>query len=231
MNVAKDSGTSVRTRRDSPGRLAKIVHSLLRSPVGLVGFVLVLAAVLSAVLAPWLAPYDPNLFHYRDRLVPPAWAGGSLQFPLGTDQLGRDILSRLLFGAQGVPTPRLSPLCSGVTETVASGADRRARRASAARWTRGACRWRIRLRCLGARRRCRVTRARAASGLVVVRFSESMSTQALGGLDARAAPSALQCPRTDPLVGCCGIYSRRETAISARQVYGVTRCPSALTSS
>jgi dipeptide transport system permease protein len=59
------------------------------------------AVVLAALLAPWIAPHDP-VQQFRDHmLTPPAWqAGGLAQFPLGTDELGRCLLSRLLFGAR-----------------------------------------------------------------------------------------------------------------------------------
>ena len=65
---------------------------------GLIIFVLL---VLTAVLAPFLAPHDPTT-QYRDAfLLPPAWQdGGRAEFPLGTDAVGRDMLSRLIFGAQ-----------------------------------------------------------------------------------------------------------------------------------
>ena len=54
-----------------------------------------------AVFAGWIAPYDP-IEQFRDRmLVPPVWqAGGSMQHVLGTDEAGRDLLSRLIFGAR-----------------------------------------------------------------------------------------------------------------------------------
>ena len=57
--------------------------------------------LLAALGAPWLAPHDP-LAQFRDHLlVPPLWqAGGLAQFPLGTDELGRCLLSRLLYGAR-----------------------------------------------------------------------------------------------------------------------------------
>jgi len=57
--------------------------------------------VLGAIFAPWLAPHDP-VQQFRDQLLaPPVWqAGGFSSFPLGTDELGRCILSRLLFGAR-----------------------------------------------------------------------------------------------------------------------------------
>ncbi len=79
----------------------RVVRSLLRSPVGMVGFILVAGAILGALLAPWLAPHDPTAFNLRSRVAPPMWApGGSIEFPLGTDQLGRDLLSRIFFGAR-----------------------------------------------------------------------------------------------------------------------------------
>jgi peptide/nickel transport system permease protein len=87
--------------RDPSPRALRAVRSLLRSPVGLVGFVLVAGAILGALLAPWLAPHDPTTFHLRSRFMPPMWIeGGSAEFPLGTDQLGRDLLSRIFFGAR-----------------------------------------------------------------------------------------------------------------------------------
>lgn len=66
--------------------------------LGLVVFTLL---VLLAVLAPLIAPHSPTL-QYRDAiLMPPAWTeGGRAMFPLGTDAVGRDMLSRLLYGAR-----------------------------------------------------------------------------------------------------------------------------------
>lgn len=84
-------------RRRSAG---KVLRSLFGSPVGLLGSILVLTAVLVAVLAPWIAPHDPTEFNLRTRLAPPVWLGGTSEFLLGTDQLGRDLLSRLIYGSQ-----------------------------------------------------------------------------------------------------------------------------------
>jgi peptide/nickel transport system permease protein len=59
------------------------------------------ALLLLALLAPWIAPHDPLQGDLMQRLLPPAWAeGGKLSHVLGTDVLGRDILSRLLYGAR-----------------------------------------------------------------------------------------------------------------------------------
>ncbi len=100
MTTSNSATVGASAQRAPTNRFVKTFKSLLRSPVGLVGFILVAVALLAALLAPWLAPYDPNEFHLRSRLVAPFWNGGSLEFPLGTDQLGRDILSRLLYGAR-----------------------------------------------------------------------------------------------------------------------------------
>jgi len=62
---------------------------------------LVLAAVLAAILAPWISPASPTTGELGARLKPPVWqAGGSVQRLLGSDLLGRDVLSRLLWGAR-----------------------------------------------------------------------------------------------------------------------------------
>jgi peptide/nickel transport system permease protein len=55
----------------------------------------------AAILAPWLAPFDPIAGVLQDRLAPPAWQeGGTWTHVFGTDVLGRDIFSRLLYGAR-----------------------------------------------------------------------------------------------------------------------------------
>jgi peptide/nickel transport system permease protein len=57
--------------------------------------------VLGGLLAPWLSPADPQAQSLRNRFRPPVWEeAGSWQRPLGTDRLGRDLLSRILWGAR-----------------------------------------------------------------------------------------------------------------------------------
>lgn len=65
------------------------------------GLIFMSIVAVCALLAPWIAPYDP-IEQFRDHfLAPPVWVtGGSSQFLLGTDELGRDILSRLIYGAR-----------------------------------------------------------------------------------------------------------------------------------
>jgi len=74
----------------------RFVRRLLRDRVGLAGIVLVLAMVLVALLAPWLAPDDPLATHL-DQAFKPVGSPGHL---LGTDLYGRDILSRVMWGAR-----------------------------------------------------------------------------------------------------------------------------------
>ncbi len=64
------------------------------------GFILVVLIAV-AIFAPLIAPHDPNLQSLANRLLPPAWApGGKAEFLFGTDQNGRDYLSRLIFGTR-----------------------------------------------------------------------------------------------------------------------------------
>jgi peptide/nickel transport system permease protein len=72
-----------------------VIARLRRDAAAVLGVLIVLAAVLVAVLAPALAPGDPIKNSLLDRLTPP---GG--KNPLGTDTLGRDVASRLLYGAR-----------------------------------------------------------------------------------------------------------------------------------
>ena len=79
------------------------------------GLIVIAGTILMAVLAPALAPADPVKNSLIDRLTPPMWAaGGSARHPLGTDTLGRDVASRLLYGA------RVS-LIVGLSAVIVSG--------------------------------------------------------------------------------------------------------------
>lgn len=81
--------------------LRVLIHRLLRSPVGTLGVIIVLAVIFVAVAAPLLAPHDPTQLQLGKRLRPPAWIeGGSWTYPLGTDTLGRDVWSRILYGSR-----------------------------------------------------------------------------------------------------------------------------------
>ena len=68
---------------------------ILTNKLAFTGFLIAGSLVLLALLAPWLVPYDPAVQNLPDRLHRPSW-----HHPLGNDELGRDILSRLLMGAR-----------------------------------------------------------------------------------------------------------------------------------
>lgn len=70
------------------------MRRILSSPNGIAGSILLFIVLSIALLGPWLAPYDPQAFHTQNRLEGPSW-----QFLFGTDQYGRDLLSRVLSGA------------------------------------------------------------------------------------------------------------------------------------
>jgi glutathione transport system permease protein len=98
-------------RRKRPGMLRR----LMRDKVAVAALALLVLIVVAAILAPWIAPHDPYLTSRR-RLLPPVWeARGTWTYLLGTDSLGRDMLSRLLYGAR-------STLMIGLVATAIGGA-------------------------------------------------------------------------------------------------------------
>jgi peptide/nickel transport system permease protein len=101
--------------RTNNGMLKRWMMLLLKSKTGTIGFVIVLAIVLTAIFAPLLAPYDPAKTNASMRLLPPMWVDkGMNEFPLGTDNLGRDILSRIIYGSQ-------ISLIVGISSVIVSG--------------------------------------------------------------------------------------------------------------
>lgn len=73
----------------------------LRDPSAVLGSFLLTLLIISAIAAPILAPHDPGLTNLQLRNTPPAWSdGGSTDHLLGTDPVGRDILSRIIYGAR-----------------------------------------------------------------------------------------------------------------------------------
>src|SRR5580765_2025728 len=84
-----------------PSPLREFWNSYSRSRGALIGMALIIVLVVLAASAGVVAPHPPNE-QFRDfTLTPPAWSeGGSVRFPLGTDAVGRDILSRLIYGTR-----------------------------------------------------------------------------------------------------------------------------------
>ncbi len=82
------------------GPWAEAFVTLRHNRVAAASLAIIIALVVVAVAAPLLAPHDPTAIGKETMLVPPVWAGGTWAFPLGTDSLGRCMLSRLIYGAR-----------------------------------------------------------------------------------------------------------------------------------
>ena len=77
------------------GELQRIVRVFIGRKLALIGLVIIVAIFLTAIFAPWLAPYDPYKMSLSEKLAQP-----SSQHWLGTDSLGRDTLSRIIYGTR-----------------------------------------------------------------------------------------------------------------------------------
>jgi peptide/nickel transport system permease protein len=97
---------------DTSSLATSLVRFVQRKPLGALGGFIVLGMLVLAIFAPWIAPHSPQEFIEGGsaRLQPP-----SLRFPMGTDNLGRDILSRVIYGA------RLSMLVGFVSTFFGTG--------------------------------------------------------------------------------------------------------------
>ncbi len=81
--------------------LTEFFSELTRHPISLLGGIIVLLFILTATFAPYITIHDPETGSLRARLKPPAWeAEGLAEYPLGTDAQGRDLLTRIIFGAR-----------------------------------------------------------------------------------------------------------------------------------
>lgn len=79
----------------SSSRFVVAARRFSRHRIGMFGLVIILVIVICAVFAPWLAPYDPTKIDYGAMIAPPSGL-----YLFGTDEIGRDILSRLIYGAR-----------------------------------------------------------------------------------------------------------------------------------
>ena len=82
-----------------PSASRRLRLALRRFPIVSI-FILVALLIFPAITADWLAPHDPILGSVPDRRQPPVFFGGDWEHPLGTDRIGRDILSRIMHGAK-----------------------------------------------------------------------------------------------------------------------------------
>jgi peptide/nickel transport system permease protein len=113
MTIAAPSPTGATVFTDDrirrPGIVPSTLRFLRRQPVGTIGIVIVVVFGLAGLCADWIAPYNPTSNDFAAMTEPPSWAHW-----LGTDQLGRDILSRILFGAR-------TAFIVGITSAVVGG--------------------------------------------------------------------------------------------------------------
>lgn len=123
------AATTAAPRGESPARRA--ARRFLRHRLAVFGLVIVVLFVLAAILAPWIAPADPLATSWTAIRKPPSW-----EHWMGTDENGRDVLSRVLWGARasmmagvvsvlgamllGVPFGLLAGLAGGWTDTIVS---------------------------------------------------------------------------------------------------------------
>jgi len=82
-------------------RVKQFLKELIRCRTAFLGAIIVLSFILIAILAPFVAPHDPLKASIVNRLRPPFWMEkGSITYLLGADEIGRDILSRIIYGAR-----------------------------------------------------------------------------------------------------------------------------------
>ena len=113
-----------------PGRLRLFWRSFAENRGAVLGLIVMVVLILLAVFADVVAPHSP-IEQFRDHfLTPPMWQqGGTTAFPLGTDDVGRDVLARLIYGARlslliGIAVVTLSLSCGivlGLTASFAGG--------------------------------------------------------------------------------------------------------------
>jgi dipeptide transport system permease protein len=93
--------TAIETRAAPSGPLREFWHYFSENSGAVAGLIIIVAVTALAILAPVVAPHSPILTDSTAFLRPPVWQqGGSWSFPLGTDAIGRDMLSRLIYGAR-----------------------------------------------------------------------------------------------------------------------------------
>jgi dipeptide transport system permease protein len=105
-----------------PGPLREFWIAFSANRGAVMGMAIVAFLLLLAVFAPWVAPHSPGLTNSSVFLKPPAWqSGGSVQYLLGTDAIGRDILSRLIHGSRLSLSIGLGVVAISVVSGIALG--------------------------------------------------------------------------------------------------------------
>lgn len=119
-NVTIDPGVDPLSQEIQGPTPQQMLRKRARAHKGLIfGMVIVGLLVVVALLAPVLAPHDPYAQSLMNRMVKPVFMGGTWEHPLGTDHLGRDYLSRLIYGARvSLLIGVVAALISGVIGTA-----------------------------------------------------------------------------------------------------------------
>lgn len=97
--MSVDTALTPATTTRAPAEAAqgpRVLRRLQRNPLAVVSFTILAVAVVMAVLAPWIAPYAPEQTDFANTLAPP----GTPRHLLGTDDLGRDVFSRIILGSR-----------------------------------------------------------------------------------------------------------------------------------
>lgn len=85
----------------SRGPLAEALLRLRKNKIAVAGLIIICVFLIMAIFAPFIAPHDPLDQSLYDKLKPPFWAEkGDWKYPLGTDDFGRDLLSRIIYGSR-----------------------------------------------------------------------------------------------------------------------------------
>jgi peptide/nickel transport system permease protein len=101
MGMAKDINAAkavkaVRIKSESEySEARRVFRVFFGRKLAVIGLVLIVILILTAIFAPWLAPYNPYKMDIPNKLASPSW-----NHPLGTDMLGRDVLSRIIYGSR-----------------------------------------------------------------------------------------------------------------------------------
>jgi peptide/nickel transport system permease protein len=96
LDLTADMAAGLRPEKHGMARISHAIRLFVRKkPLGAIGAVFLLGFIIVAIFAPWLATHDPDLNNYRARIKPP-----SAEHWFGTDNFGRDIYSRVIYGAR-----------------------------------------------------------------------------------------------------------------------------------
>ena len=110
-----------RKMRTERSAFYNLLSRLYHNPLGFFGLILVVIVVGSAIFADWIVPYDPIAINIRERLQ-----GPSVKHLMGTDQLGRDVFSRIVMGSVLITTI-LFVASTMISDIINAGLDPRIR--------------------------------------------------------------------------------------------------------